>query len=41
MMMIVAIGEWVAGVPGAVVVRIAFFGPTALLAFLIGSDPRP
>jgi chromate transporter len=36
MMMIVAIGEWVAGVPGAVVVLIAFFGPTALLAFLIG-----
>ena len=36
MMMIVAIGEWVAGLPGAVVVLIAFFGPTALLAFLIG-----
>jgi chromate transporter len=36
MMMIVAIGEWVAGVPGAVIVLIAFFGPTALLAFLIG-----
>ena len=36
MMMIVSIGEWVAGLPGAVVVWIAFFGPTALLAFLVG-----
>ena len=36
MMMIVAIGEWVAGVPGTVVVAIAFFGATALLAFLMG-----
>jgi chromate transporter len=36
MMMIVAIGEWVAGFPGAIAVLIAFFLPTALLAFLIG-----
>ena len=36
MMMIVSIGEWVAGLPGAVVVVIAFFGPTALLALLVG-----
>lgn len=36
MMMIVSIGQWVAGLPGAVVVLIAFFGPTALLAFIIG-----
>jgi chromate transporter len=36
MMMIVSIGEWAAGLPGAIVVLIAFFGPTALLAFYIG-----
>jgi chromate transporter len=36
MMMIVAIGQWVAGFPGAVVVLIAFFLPPALLAFVIG-----
>ncbi len=36
MMMIVSIGDWVAGIPGAIVVLIAFFGPTALLAFYIG-----
>lgn len=36
MMMIVAIGEWVYGIPGVVVVLIAFFAPTALLALLIG-----
>jgi chromate transporter len=36
MMMIVSIGQWVAGLPGAVVVLIAFFLPTALLAFIIG-----
>src|SRR5262249_13845171 len=36
MMMIVAIGQWVAGLPGAIVVLIAFFLPTALLALLIG-----
>jgi chromate transporter len=36
MMMIVSIGEWAAGIPGAIVVLIAFFGPTALLAFYVG-----
>ncbi len=36
MMMIVAIGQWVAGLAGAVVVLIAFFLPPALLAFCIG-----
>jgi len=36
MMMIVSIGAWTAGIPGAVVVLIAFFGPTTLLAFTVG-----
>jgi chromate transporter len=36
MMMIVSIGQWVAGLPGAMVVLIAFFLPTALLALVIG-----
>ena len=36
MMMIVSIGEWAAGLPGAVVVLVAFFLPTALLAFVVG-----
>lgn len=36
MMMIVSIGQWVAGLPGAIVVLIAFFLPTALLAFFVG-----
>jgi chromate transporter len=36
MMMIASIGEWVAGLPGAVIVVIAFFGPTALLALVVG-----
>jgi chromate transporter len=36
MMMIVVIGQWVAGLPGALVVLIAFFLPTALLAFFMG-----
>jgi chromate transporter len=36
MMMIVSIGEWVGGALGAVVVLVAFFGPTALLTFLVG-----
>ena len=35
MMMIVAIGQWAGGLAGAVVTLIAFFGPTALLAFLV------
>jgi chromate transporter len=36
MMMIVVIGQWVAGFPGALVVLVAFFLPTALLAFFMG-----
>lgn len=36
MMMVVSIGEWVAGVPGAVAVLLAFFLPTALLTFGVG-----
>jgi chromate transporter len=35
MMMIVAIGEWAGGFVGAVVTLIAFFGPTALLTFVV------
>jgi len=35
MMMIVAIGQWVGGMFGAVAVLIAFFGPTALLTFVV------
>jgi chromate transporter len=36
MMMIVSIGQWVAGLPGAVVVLAAFFLPTVVLSFIIG-----
>jgi chromate transporter len=36
MMMIVSIGEWAGGFVGAVVTVAAFFGPTALLALLVG-----
>lgn len=36
MMMIVSIGQWVGGFLGALVVVLAFFGPTALLALIIG-----
>ena len=36
MMMIVSIGQWVAGLPGAVVVLIAFFLPTVVLSLTIG-----
>ncbi len=35
MMMIVAIGEWAGGLLGAIAVLFAFFGPTALLAFVV------
>jgi len=35
MMMIVVIGLWAGGLLGAVVTLIAFFGPTALLAFVV------
>ena len=33
MMMIVIIGQWAGGLLGAIVTLIAFFGPTALLAW--------
>jgi chromate transporter len=36
MMMIVSIGDWAGGMLGAAVVLIAFFGPTALLALIVG-----
>jgi len=36
MMMIVAIGEWAAGLLGAIVVVLAFFGPTGLLTLIVG-----
>jgi chromate transporter len=36
LMMIVSIGAWVAGIAGAIVVLVAFFGPTACLAFYVG-----
>jgi chromate transporter len=35
MMMIVTIGQWAGGMLGAVAVLIAFFGPTAVLAFVV------
>jgi chromate transporter len=35
MMMIVPIGEWAGGVLGAIVVVLAFFGPTAVLTFTV------
>ncbi|HTV64623.1 MAG TPA: chromate transporter [Bryocella sp.] len=35
MMMIVAIGQWAGGILGAIAVLIAFFGPTAVLAFVV------
>jgi chromate transporter len=36
MMMIVGIGLWAGGTLGALVVLLAFFGPTAFLAFIVG-----
>ena len=35
MMMIVSIGQWAGGILGAVAVLAAFFGPTAVLAFIV------
>jgi chromate transporter len=35
MMMIVVIGQWAGGILGALAVLIAFFGPTALLAYIV------
>lgn len=37
MMMIVPVGDWVAGVPGALLVAVAFFGPTAILTYVVGT----
>jgi chromate transporter len=36
MMMVAAVGMWVAGPPGAVVALVCFIGPTALLTFSVG-----
>ncbi|GAU85943.1 chromate transporter [Bosea sp. BIWAKO-01] len=36
MMMIVPIGDWAAGPLGAILVVLAFFGPTSLLTFVVG-----
>jgi len=36
MMVVVAIGAFTAGLPGAIVVLVAFFGPPALLALVVG-----
>ncbi|MBV8070420.1 MAG: chromate transporter [Acidobacteriaceae bacterium] len=36
MMMIVSIGEWAAGALGALLAVVAFFGPTAVLTFVVG-----
>jgi len=36
MMMIAAIGEWVAGLPGAVAAVVAFLAPAAALVFIAG-----
>jgi chromate transporter len=35
MMMIASIGQWAGGIPGAIAVLAAFFGPTAVLAFMV------
>ena len=40
MMMIVPIGLWAGGVLGAAAVLIAFFGPTAVLAFIVARGWR-
>ena len=40
MMMIVVIGQWAGGALGALVTVVAFFGPTALLAFLVAKAWR-
>src|ERR1700746_1981995 len=36
MMMIAPIGDWAGGSLGAILVLLAFFGPTALLTFIVG-----
>jgi chromate transporter len=40
MMMIVVIGQWAAGFVGALITLVAFFGPTALLAYVIAKAWR-
>ena len=40
MMMIVVIGQWAAGALGALVTVLAFFGPTAVLAFAVAKGWR-
>jgi chromate transporter len=40
MMMIIVIGQWAAGFVGALVVLVAFFGPTAVLAYVIAKAWR-
>lgn len=40
MMMIVVIGQWAGGFLGAVATIVAFFGPTALLAFVVAKGWR-
>ena len=40
MMMIIVIGQWAAGLVGALVVLVAFFGPTAVLAYVIAKAWR-
>src|SRR5271157_5601827 len=40
MMMIVSIGEWAGGMLGAIVVLVAFFGPTAILAYVVAKGWR-
>ncbi len=36
MMMIVPVGDWAGGVIGALIVLVAFFGPTGFLTFFVG-----
>ena len=40
MMMIVSIGQWAGGTIGAIAVLVAFFGPTAILAFVVAKAWR-
>ena len=40
MMMIVVIGQWAGGLLGAMVTLVAFFGPTAVLAFVVAKGWR-
>ena len=40
MMMIVVIGQWAGGILGAIATLVAFFGPTALLAFVVAKAWR-